>query len=104
MKFHTFLGSAAAGLALVATGAASAQQGPPQASPKVRQACMADFQRLCPDVQPGHGAVGRCMREHRADISPDCRTALMAARERNQERRAAGQEGPQTAPPQPPSR
>jgi hypothetical protein len=75
---------------LIAAGAAAAQQAsPPPGVAHVRKLCMADIQRLCPDVQPGHGAIAMCLRDHQNDVSADCRSALQAARERARERHAA---------------
>ena len=81
------LKTAGAIAACLAAGAVAAQT-PPPAMPKLRQACAADFQRLCPDVTPGHGAVAQCIKGHVSDLSPDCKSALMARREAMRERRA----------------
>jgi hypothetical protein len=43
---------------------------------QVRQACSGEAQRLCADVQPGHGAILRCMRQHESQLSNECREAL----------------------------
>ncbi len=74
--------------ACLAAGAAAAQT-PPAPMPKLREVCAADVQKLCPDVTPGHGAVAQCVRGHVQELSPDCKSALMARREAMRERRAA---------------
>lgn len=51
---------------------------------KPREACRADVQRLCKGIEPGGGRIAKCMREHRTEISSDCRAALKAVRERRQ--------------------
>ena len=67
-------------------------QGPPPArtppSPEMksarkaaRQACMPDAAKLCASVEPGHGALMQCLRAHKAELSPDCGSALHAVRE-----------------------
>ena len=57
---------------------------------KPREACRADVERLCTGVHPGGGRIAKCMREHRSEISPDCRTALKATRERRQALKSNG--------------
>ena len=44
--------------------------------PKPRQACRADYERLCHGVKPGGGRIRECMKAHRSEISPACRAAL----------------------------
>jgi hypothetical protein len=83
----TFLRTAGALVACLAAGAAAAQT--PPAMPKLREVCAADFLKLCPDVTPGHGAVAQCVKGHVQELSPDCRSALMARREAMRERKAA---------------
>jgi hypothetical protein len=84
----TFLRNAGVLAACLAAGAAMAQT-PPEPMPKLRQICAADFQKLCPGVTPGHGAVAQCVRGHVQELSPDCKSALMARREAMRERKAA---------------
>ena len=43
---------------------------------QLRQACSGDVQRVCSGVQPGRGAMVRCMRDHASELSPACREAL----------------------------
>ena len=98
MTRHT-IAAAAMALAAVAFGTANAQA----PAPKVKDACQADFQRLCPGVAPGHGAIRQCLKGHLDTVSPDCRSAVAAAREAATARRAArAQSGPApaTTPPQ----
>ncbi len=56
---------------------------------QLRQVCAADFQKLCPDATPGHGAIAQCVKGHIQELSPDCKSALMARREAMRERKAA---------------
>jgi hypothetical protein len=88
--------SLTAGLMALALGVANAQT----AAPKVRVACRADFQRLCPEATPGHGAVMQCLRGHMADVGPDCKSAIMAARDAARARRGANAPPPAPASPQ----
>ena len=42
---------------------------------KMRAACAADAQKFCANVARGAGALQSCMREHRAELSPECAAA-----------------------------
>jgi hypothetical protein len=51
----------------------------------VRQACMADIQKACPDAKPGPGGGMReCARAHFKEFSQPCQSALIAMRARMQ--------------------
>ena len=65
-------------LSCSATSVAVAQNAP---NPAVAAACRGDAERLCPGVQPGGGRIGQCMRAHVAEMSAECRQAVMAARQ-----------------------
>jgi hypothetical protein len=43
---------------------------------KVIQACGDDAKRLCADVEPGSGRISHCLRDHKADLSSNCRDGL----------------------------
>ena len=96
----TFLRPAGVIAVCLAAGAAAAQTPPPPMA-KMREVCAADMHRLCPDVAPGHGAVAQCFKGHVQELSPDCRSALMARREAMKERKAAMGAAP--APTSPPN-
>ena len=51
----------------------------PQALKAVRAACGADVRKLCAGIQPGGGRILQCMRDHQAELSADCQTALASA-------------------------
>jgi len=38
--------------------------------------CKADFEKYCPGVKPGGGAVGACVKEHGSKFSPACKQVL----------------------------
>jgi len=82
--------AAAMAMAALAFGAADAQTPPP----RVMDACRADFQKLCPGVTPGHGAIRQCLKGHLDEIGPGCRSALAAARDAARARRAAQSDAP----------
>ena len=63
----------------------------------VRQACMADFQKFCPDARPGPGGGMReCVQAHLTDFSTGCQSAIAA---RRAERQQNGGGGPPANPP-----
>lgn len=39
----------------------------------MRKTCAADVEKLCKDVQPGHGRVAVCLNEHASELSPACK-------------------------------
>jgi hypothetical protein len=83
------------GLAVAAAPAAVAQTGPnPTPNPtnaQVRAACRADIERFCPGVQQGGGRIGKCLKPHAQELSPECLEAAKARR--------AARQGGQAAPP-----
>ncbi len=64
----------AAVLLLVSPQLASAQQGP-------GHACKADREKFCPDMKYGDGKLGACLKEHEAELSPECSAARKEAEE-----------------------
>lgn len=51
--------------------------GPPRPIPP---ACHVEVARLCPGTAPGDHRFNRCMNQHKAEISKECRAALKASR------------------------
>jgi len=43
---------------------------------KAREACKGDVLKYCKDVKPGQGRIIGCLKEHEAELSEDCRSAL----------------------------
>jgi hypothetical protein len=69
--------------ALMLAGAAQAQRGTPEQRAEARAlytACHADIAKLCPNVQPGGGRIGACLKAHALDLSSDCKLALFNAK------------------------
>jgi hypothetical protein len=62
-----------------ASGTAHAQQQLPPAAAAVKQACAADYQALCSNVQPGGGRILACLRQNADKVSPACKQALANA-------------------------
>jgi hypothetical protein len=61
------------GFALALTiGAARAQ------TAAEREACMADFEKYCPGVQPGGGRVLECLSKHLDQLIPQCKAVVEA--------------------------
>ncbi|MDR3512345.1 MAG: cysteine rich repeat-containing protein [Caulobacteraceae bacterium] len=97
MKYWIVAGAALA-IAGSAYGVGVAQQregGGPMAG--LRQACRADVQKLCSDVQPGGGRLMQCMRDHRDQLSNGCKSMLVNAHGH----RPGGQDGSPPATPSP---
>jgi hypothetical protein len=44
--------------------------------PAVRQACEADYHRLCATVAPGGGRILKCLHDRDKELAPECRAAL----------------------------
>lgn len=57
---------------------AQANTSPAPISEAQKQACTADFRRLCSGVFPGGGRVKQCLTEHVEELSPPCQEALAA--------------------------
>ena len=91
MKMIRVLASAIAVLSLAGTAAAA------QGAPGVKKACAADMQKLCPGIADPH-AARQCMKSHMADVSPDCHSAMDAAKAARAERKAEAASAA-TAPP-----
>jgi hypothetical protein len=46
--------------------------------------CKADIKRLCGDVKPGQGRIQACLKEHKDEISQECKDKIAAAAEKLQ--------------------
>jgi hypothetical protein len=57
---------------LLAPAGALAQQG------AARQACGTDIKQLCAEVKPGDSRLKACVKEHFAQLSTSCQTALLS--------------------------
>ena len=69
-------GGLVASTVVMAAGAASA----PAGGGGAMQACKADAERLCPGVKPGEGRIMQCLKEHKKDVSPECKKEVGEAR------------------------
>ncbi len=52
---------------------------------ELAEACRPDAARLCQGIVPGRGRIAACLRSHEADLSPACRGAMAAGRQRVRE-------------------
>jgi hypothetical protein len=43
-----------------------------------KAACSGDIQKFCANVPQGGGAIAKCLRSHRADLTPDCQKGMQA--------------------------
>ncbi|MFZ1038061.1 MAG: cysteine rich repeat-containing protein [Smithella sp.] len=48
-------------------------------------ACKADAEKFCKDVEPVHGNMAQCMKQHEAELSPACKERIAAANEKVKE-------------------
>ena len=79
--------SSSAAAAAPAAATASAGATTPPAHPltpreqahALRTQCGGDFQKFCPNVPLGGGRGVACLRQHAADLTPGCRSALTSA-------------------------
>jgi|HubBroStandDraft_6_1064221.scaffolds.fasta_scaffold512656_2 hypothetical protein len=65
------------GFTLVAHAQDAPQTPPASQAPSARQACRADYQKLCSGVP--HSAARDCLNSHKADLSTACQEALAKA-------------------------
>ncbi len=49
--------------------------------PSPGKACKGDREKLCPGLKPGDGKLGTCMKEHSAELSPECTAAIEAGKQ-----------------------
>ena len=77
MKFTT--GSFAIALACALAAPAFAQDAP-KGNGAVAEACKGDVEKLCPGVQPGEGRVLACLKEHKSEVSKECKTEIVKQR------------------------
>ncbi len=70
---HFAIASALSLAALVSTAPSALAQ---QAA--AMKYCKADYERLCPGVQPGGGRIIACLKEHKEEVSIGCGKALQA--------------------------
>jgi hypothetical protein len=50
-------------------------------SSEISQGCKADVAKLCKDVKPGGGRIRKCLKEHQAQLSAQCKKDLGQAKE-----------------------
>jgi hypothetical protein len=48
-------------------------------------ACKEDAKKLCAGVKPGHGNILKCMKEHAAELSPECKENIETPVEKRHE-------------------
>jgi hypothetical protein len=58
-----------------------AQEAPPAAPPvpSLREACQADYHKLCAGVKSGGGRIIECLNAHKDDSTTACQEALLKA-------------------------
>ncbi len=74
MKFAIF--ASVIGVLAIASPALQAQD-----MPGPGKACKSDREKFCPGLKPGDGKLGPCMKEHAAEVSPECTAAIEAGKQ-----------------------
>ncbi len=54
--------------------------------------CAGDVEKLCKDVQPGGGAIMKCLKEHEGELAAACKEHLAGMEERRNKARGACRE------------
>ena len=72
------LASAIAALALLTPTLASAEIGTDTVRQRAEQACYDDVNKLCADAIPDEAKITACMKVHRAQLNPKCRSIFDA--------------------------
>ena len=71
-----------AAVAIAASPALKAQDMPEaQDMPNPGKPCKSDREKFCPGLKPGDGKLGPCMKEHAAELSPECTAAAEAGKQ-----------------------
>ena len=52
-----------------------------QAMEQVPESCKADYKRLCGNVKPGQGRLQACLKQHKDEVSPECKAFLETKKE-----------------------
>jgi hypothetical protein len=47
---------------------------------ETHQACKEDVAKFCKDVQPGRGAIPKCLKEHESELSAQCSQKMKASK------------------------
>ena len=74
MNFAIF--ASVIGVLAIASPALQAQD-----MPGAGKACKSDREKFCPGLKPGDGKLGPCMKEHAAEVSPECSAAIEAGKQ-----------------------
>jgi hypothetical protein len=48
----------------------------------IHEACQDDVQKFCYDVQPGEGRIAKCLKEHKSEMSSECKEELARPRKK----------------------
>lgn len=47
----------------------------------VSEACQEDVEKFCSDTKPGKGRIMRCMKEHKEELSAECKAEVAEAKD-----------------------
>jgi hypothetical protein len=67
---------------MMAAGLVAMLACPRDATAQTNGPCRQEMRALCPNLEPEHGAMQRCLQEHLGDLSSSCRAHLQRGVER----------------------
>jgi hypothetical protein len=76
---------------LLCLAALSTASLPGHAAEAVKDACKQDAHTLCKGIQPGGGRIAACLKEHKDEVSAECKEAIKA--HHGEHRRRPGKAG-----------
>lgn len=53
------------------------------------QFCKADREKFCKDIKAGQGEVAKCLKEHEAELAPECKDKMSKHKEKMEQRKSA---------------
>jgi hypothetical protein len=60
----------------LSSGCQSQVQAMQSRTQEMSAACQSDVQQFCPDVSPGGGRLGQCLKQHQSELSSACQAEL----------------------------
>ena len=59
-----------------------------QSTPGPGQACKSDREKFCPGLKFGDGKLGPCMKQHAAELTPECTAVIEAGKQASKQIKA----------------
>ncbi|MGZ3768658.1 MAG: cysteine rich repeat-containing protein [Bdellovibrio sp.] len=61
-----------------------------EAMKEIKEACHADAEKFCGEVEHGHGHIMKCMKDHKAELSATCKKEIEEMKERHHKKGMKG--------------